>query len=207
MRRCKRWMWAFLLCPLSTAVGSRAATIKDSIARECGVDENQPAQRIFADPEGKNVWRRYKKPEDVPTLESSGHFAQFWATSNGNVFIRMEEPSEDWVTYTDYCFNKIGRLIVLRFEVRTYWGYGFRKSDPIVKGIFRPRTSDYFDTENEAAITRPEQGGGLCRGAQAVHLQPRVSIAIRQADIQMIAVTQQVASKTLHPIWPAIRTY
>jgi hypothetical protein len=157
MRRCKRWMGAFLLCPLSTAVGSRAATIKDSIARECGVDENQPAQRIVADPEGKNVWRRYKKPEDVPTLESSGHFAQIWVTFNGNVFIRMEEPSEDWVTYTDYCFNKIGRLIVLGFEVRTYWGYGFRKSGPIVKGIFRPRTSDYFDTENEAAITRPEQ--------------------------------------------------
>jgi hypothetical protein len=46
---------------------------------------------------------------------------------------------------------------VLGFEVRTYWGYGFRKSDPIVKGIFSPRTSDYFDTENKAAITRPEQ--------------------------------------------------
>jgi hypothetical protein len=52
---------AFLFCLLSTAAGNRAATIKDSIARECGVDEDQPAQRTFADPEGKNAWRAYRK--------------------------------------------------------------------------------------------------------------------------------------------------
>lgn len=157
MRSCKRWMWAFLICLLSTTVGNRAATVKDSIARECGVDTDQPAQRIFADPEGKHAWHEFKRLKDVSEIQSSRHFAQFWTSSSGNVFIQIEEPSEDWFTYTDYCFGKTGRLVALRFEVRTAWGYGFRESGPIVKGIFRPRTSDYFKTDNEAAITRPEQ--------------------------------------------------
>jgi len=70
-------MWAFLICLLSTAVGNRAATVKDSIARECGVDTDQPAQRIVADPEGNHVWREFKRLKDVPEIQSSGHFAQF----------------------------------------------------------------------------------------------------------------------------------
>lgn len=171
MRSCKHWMWAFLFCLFATAVGNCAATIKNSFAGECGVDADQPAQRTFADAEGKNTWREYKTPKDVPQMQSSGYFAQSWTASSGNVFIRMEEPNEDWFTYTDYCFNKIGRLIALRFEVRTAWGWGHRESGPIVKGAFKPRTSDFFNTGNEVTIARPEQAEDF-----VVELKPHIYI-------------------------------
>lgn len=91
MRRCKRWMCAFIFCLLATAVGNRAATIKDSIAPECGVDEDQPAQRTFADPEGKNAWREYRRLKDVPDIQSFGHFAQLWSGTGGKIFARMNQ--------------------------------------------------------------------------------------------------------------------
>lgn len=157
MRTCNRWMSAFLLFLPVTAVGNRAATVQDSIARDCVVDKNQPAQRIFADPEGKNAWREHKRLKDVPEIENSGHFAQLWTGTDGKVFVGMEEPSEDWITYSDYCFSKTGQLVALRFEVRTYWGYGFRESGAVVKGLFRPGKREFFNTDNQARITRPEQ--------------------------------------------------
>jgi hypothetical protein len=161
MRRRKRWIWAFLLCPLSTAVGSRAATIKDSIARECGVDQDQPAQRIFADPEGKNTWREFKKLKDLPEIQTYGRFAQLWTGTDGKVFVQMEEPTEDWFTYTDYCFGKTARLVALRFEVRTAWGWGYRESGPIENGILRPRSSGFFNTGNDEAIAKPENAADV----------------------------------------------
>ncbi|PYU77913.1 MAG: hypothetical protein DMG50_29345 [Acidobacteria bacterium] len=64
---------------------------------------------------------------------------------------------EDFNAYTDYCFGKTGQLLSLRFELRTAWGWGFREEGPIVNGILRPRTSEFFNTKDELAVTKPEQ--------------------------------------------------
>ncbi|MEQ1354606.1 MAG: hypothetical protein ABLT11_11345 [Candidatus Acidiferrum sp.] len=154
-------MLASLACLLFSTVGNCAATIKDSIARECGVDADQPAQRIFADPEGKNAWREFKKLKDVTEIQTYGRFAQLWTASDGKVFVHMEEPSEDWFTYTDYCFGKTGRLVALRFEVRTAWGWDYRESGSVVKGILRPRTSGFFDADREKPIAKPENAADV----------------------------------------------
>ena len=105
----------------------------------------------------KNTWREYRSVKDAPEIQSFGQLAELWAGSEGKTFILLEEPSEDWATYTGYCYNKIGQLIALRFEVRTAWDWGYREDGPIVSGILRPQTATFFDTSNDASIEKPEQ--------------------------------------------------
>ena len=149
-------MWVFVLC-FATAIANSASTVGDSISRECGIDENQPPLRTFANPEGKNTWREYRSVKDAPEIQSFGQLAELWAGSEGKTFILLEEPSEDWATYTGYCYNKIGQLMALRFEVRTAWGWGYREDGPIVTGILSPKTATFFNTSNDASIEKPEQ--------------------------------------------------
>jgi hypothetical protein len=94
----------------------------------------------------KKARRKYK------LLDSS----KVWTGSDGTAFIRMDEPSEDWATYTEYCFNKIGQLIALRFEVRTAWGWGYREDGRISKGILRLRRAEFFNTDSEVSMAKPD---------------------------------------------------
>jgi hypothetical protein len=96
--------------------------------------------------------------KDVPELElNSGQFAQYWKAGDGNAFIRMEEPGEDFNAYTDYCFDKAGHLVYLRFELRTAWGWGFREYGPIANRILTLQKSEFFSTKTEEPIAEPEQ--------------------------------------------------
>jgi hypothetical protein len=57
-----------------------ASTGKNATAQRCGVDQDEPAQRIFADPDGKPGWREFQHLTDVPELELGfGESARLWA--------------------------------------------------------------------------------------------------------------------------------
>ena len=77
------------------------------------------------------------------------------------VLIRMEEPGEDFAAYTDYCFDKDGQLVALKFVLRTAWGWGFREEGPVMKGQLITQTSEFFDTSSEAPVKRPEQADDI----------------------------------------------
>lgn len=122
-----------------------------------GLGENRPAQRTFANPEGKkNAWREYRSENDAPEIQTFGQFAQAWTGPDGSALIRMHEFSEDWATYTEYCFSKIDQLIALRFEVRTAWGWGYREAGRISKGILRPRRAEFFNPHSNVSLAKPE---------------------------------------------------
>jgi len=149
---------ASALCLFAVTISTSAGTGKSPTAQRCGVDQDRPAQRIFADPDGKLGWREYPTVKDVPELELGyGRFARLWAGRDGNVLVRMEEPGEDFAAYTDYCFDKTGRLIQLRFELRTSWGWGYREEGQIAKGVLAPQTSGFFGTKTDQPIAKPEQ--------------------------------------------------
>jgi hypothetical protein len=136
--------------------------VKSQPAKQCEVEEDRPAQRIFADSDGKNGWSEYGSVKDVPELQLGfGQLARLWAGPDGRALIRLEEPGEDFNAYTDYCFSKTGHLLSLRFELRTAWGWGFWEEGSIVNGTLRSRTSEFFNTKDELPVTRPDQADNV----------------------------------------------
>ena len=171
--RCFHCVSVFCLAALAlnaTAVAGQTAT-----ARQCGVDQRQQPRQFFADPDGKNSWREYQSVDVMPQLNNDGGtLAILWGGRNGDVLIRTEEPGEDFVIYTDYCFDSNERLIQLRFELRTAWGWGYRKEGPVLHGTLAPKISEFFDTITEMPIAKPEQAADIPQALKP-KLYPRKS--------------------------------
>jgi hypothetical protein len=162
MRAMNCGLLASVLCLLAVTTTTAASTGKNATAQRCGVDQDEPAQRIFADPDGKHGWREFQQITDVPELELGfGESARLWAGGDGNLLIRAEEPGEDFAAYTDYCFNKAGQLVQIRFELRTAWGWGYRQEGPIAKGSIVAQTSEFFSTKTGESITKPDQAADV----------------------------------------------
>jgi hypothetical protein len=154
-----RCVFVLISCigPLTGASAAQSPT-----AQRCGADQRQPAQRIFANPDGKLGWREYRSVKDVPELENNaGEFALLWTGHNGSILISMQEPGEDFTAYTNYCFDSTGQLVQLRFQLRTACGWGYREEGSIRKGLLLAKTSEFFDTKGDAHITRPEQAANI----------------------------------------------
>jgi hypothetical protein len=170
LREIKSVRLASILCLIVGAVVSDPSAAQSVTAKKCGVDQKQPAQRIFADPDGKHGWREYRTVEEVPELElNAGDFAKVWSGRDGSVLISTEEPGEDFYVYTDYCFDPQGQLVQARYELRTAWGWGYREEGPMSKGLLAARTTEFFDTKTNARIPRPEEAANIPDA-----LQPRL---------------------------------
>ena len=159
---------------MTAASSSRAAVSVAALA--CGVDDTRQPQRTFADPDGKLDWKEYLSVERVPTLtnDTGARYAVYWTASDGKVLVMLEESGQDFEYYTHYCFGKTGELLSLRFELRTAWGWGFRREGPMVNGIWKPTNSGYIDTDGDKPIPR------LSKRFQATHLQASSRSAIRK---------------------------
>ena len=145
----------FLLA--SAAVSSAAATVTTQTARDCGVEEEQPPVKSFANFNGEDGWREYKSAKDIPTLElGTGAAAFYWAGRDGRFLVTLQEPAEDFGAYTHFCFDRSGRLTAMHFELRTAWGWGFREEGLIKQGKLVVKTSEYFETKNDQPIKRPD---------------------------------------------------
>jgi hypothetical protein len=142
---------ALLCCGLAAC----AATTQT--ARRCGAKPDQPAHRLFADPDGMNHWREYKKLSAVPQGNPDGSaLARVWAGNDGQDYVLVQWGNQDWAWSTEYCFDKSGQLTQLRHELRTAWGWGRRQEGPFANSRFVPETSEFFSTESEQPIRRPE---------------------------------------------------
>jgi len=137
--------------------GSTARALNVRTAEQCGVDLNQPAQKIFANRDGKSGWHEYRTVKDMPEIANGyGSTAFYWPGSNGQFLIQLEEPGEDFNGYTHYCFDRLGKLRGLGYELRTAWGWGFREEGTIEGGVLRPSSTEFFDTKTDEKIRRPE---------------------------------------------------
>jgi hypothetical protein len=147
-----------LACLLYAGLGSPlGATTGTKIAERCGANREQPPIRSFAAPEGK-LWREYKNVKAIPELDlNAGAAAFLWKGTTGNVLVNLQEPGEDWRAYTDYCFGAAGDLLFLRYELRTAWGWGYRQEGSFAGGKLSVESSEFFDTQTERAIKKPEQ--------------------------------------------------
>jgi hypothetical protein len=131
-------------------------------AQKCGAKPEESAQRVFADPDGLNHWREYKGLKAVPEGNPDGAvFARIWAGSNGQDYVLVQWRNQDWTWSAEYCFDGSGRLTQLRYELRTAWGWGRREEGPFANRKFAPETSEFFDTESERPIKRPEMAADV----------------------------------------------
>ena len=161
MRKSKWGRLASAVCLIVVGFGNRATASQSQTAKRCGTEQGRPAQRVFSNVEGTG-WREYRSVDNVPEAAlGGGEYAFLWVGRDRNVLIRVEEPTEDFAAYTDYCFDPTGQLIHLKFELRTAWGWGFRKEGPILKGSLRARTREFFDTNTEESISRPKQAADI----------------------------------------------
>jgi hypothetical protein len=171
----KYGLCVLVLCLSAQATNGSARVVKSATAVRCGIDPEQSAARIFANPDGKHGWREYRNVKDVPELELGiGQFARLWTEPHGMTLIRLEEPGEDFATYTDYCFDKDGQLIALKFALRTAWGWGYWEEGSVTNGQLTPQMQEFFDTTNEAPVKRPEQADDI-PDALKPHLYARKS--------------------------------
>ena len=162
MRTSRFSICSLVLCFAVMALSMSLPAGQSATALQCGVDQTRKAQRLFADPNGKNEWKEYRNIDAIPELSNDGGIlARLWSGSNGDVLLRAEEPGEDFASYTDYCFDAKGQLIQLRFELRTAWGWGYKKEGPVLRGIVTSRISEFFDTTTDKRVTRPEQAADI----------------------------------------------
>jgi hypothetical protein len=171
-----------VVCLLLISTSSFVSSHRTQTALRCGVYQDQPPQRTFADPGGKRDWREYPGLKDIPELELGfGESARLWVGLNGNLLIATEEPGEDFTTYTDYCFNNAGKLVQLRFELRTAWGWGYRREGPIIGNALVHPTSDFFSTTTGMRITKPQQADDI-----ADALIPRLYLLKNQLPFSLL---------------------
>jgi hypothetical protein len=141
----------FLSCDSSVcAAGTQTA-------QRCGADQQKSPSRLFADSAGKG-WKEYENIKKVPELQlNRGAAAMLWPGAGGNTLVALEEPGEDFTAYTDYCFDKFGHLIQLRYELRTAWGWGYREEGAFTNRKLKLEISQFFSTVTELPIDKPEQ--------------------------------------------------
>src|SRR5271157_6061739 len=66
-------------------------------AQRCGAKPDQPARRLFADPDGLNHWREYKELAAVPGGDPDGSgFARIWAGNDGQDYVLVQWGNQDW---------------------------------------------------------------------------------------------------------------
>ncbi|SRR5579871_538672 len=158
----RRFRNSLLLAVAALLSGSAANALNVRTAEQCGVDLKQPAQKIFANPNGKKVWKEYKTVKDIPEISNGyGSTAFYWSGSDGQFLIQVEEPGEDFNGYTDYCFNRLGNLTGLRYELRTAWGWGFREEGTIEHGSLQPSSTNFFDTKTDKKVPRPDMADDI----------------------------------------------
>jgi hypothetical protein len=95
-----RCAFVLILCigPLTGALAAQSPT-----AQKCGIDQRQPAQRIFANPDGKHGWREYLSVKNVPELENNaGVFALMWTRHTSAASCSGEKAGSDRISFAVY---------------------------------------------------------------------------------------------------------
>ena len=158
-----------LACLLSFMLCRRLPAKLTETAQRCGAHQNQPPARVYADSDGRG-WREYQDVKSVPELELHvGSAVQVWSGANGSLLVHLQGPGDDFAAYTDYCFDKAGVLVQLRYELRTAWGWGYREEGPFANGKRKAERSEFFATDTEQAIKKPDQADDVSDA-----LKPRI---------------------------------
>jgi hypothetical protein len=139
-----------------------ATSYVSATAKQCGVYPDKPAEFAFAKVNEKHSWREYRSIENVPVLDLDGGIsAELWDGPSGSFIVRIVEPGEDFWTYTEYCFNKSGKLDYLGFELRTAWNWAFQLDGSVENGALHNNFEGFFSTRTKKPVRRPESANDV----------------------------------------------
>jgi hypothetical protein len=130
-----------------------------AVAVKCDPARDHGPERIFANA-GLKSWQEYATVEAVPPLSRDNHEQMFVVSlnSSGLKHVYLVEYNEDASISHTYCYDKVGMLRTLSYEIRTDWGWGYSEERVLdsTGGILR-RNKRFFDTESNETIARPRQ--------------------------------------------------
>ena len=151
-----RHILALVACVL---FGLNARASGHQISRWCGANDKGPATRTFAAIDERAIWREYPDVRSIPEMQTDvgSSYAEIWLGRDENVLVWLVDPEQDFWMYTAYCFDRAGSLIYVGYELRTAWGWGFREEGPFTKRHLNPVRPEFFSTETERPIPKPEQ--------------------------------------------------
>jgi hypothetical protein len=130
-----------------------------SLAVQCAPDLDKSRERFFANP-GAKRWKEYTSAKQIPPLSGSNgeEMIVVKTSSAGLHYVHTESHGEDSAHYQQSCYDQVGTLRSMHYEMRTAWGWGYdeiRRFDD--SGKLTQRSSYFFDTSNNERVNRPAQ--------------------------------------------------
>jgi len=148
--------------------------------------------RTFAKISNQSDWQEYQSLDAVPELSSaSGMSAQFLRPRHGTQSVSLVEPGQDFEIETKYCFDEVGELESLSFEIRTALGWGHRVEGTVTGGVFNQSSSEFFRLQDGKTISQPDWVGGVPRA-----LEPQLYSSVSKLPFAGLLETSMASNRS-----------
>jgi hypothetical protein len=180
---------AFVVCLVTIGFSAMAFA-----APACSLKVSMPAgARTFARVNNQSDWQEYPSLDAVPELSiASGMSAQFWRPRHGTQMVTVEEPRQDFEIETKYCFDEVGELETVSFEIRTALGWGHRVEGTVKGGVFKERSSEFFRLKDGKTIPQPDWVSEVPQG-----LEPKLFTSVSKLPFAGLLETTEASNRKL----------
>ena len=163
-------------------------------APACSLKVRMPAgARTFAKISNRSNWQEYQSLDAVPELSlASGMSAQFWRPRHGTQSVTLVEPGQDFEIETKYCFDEVGELESVSFEIRTALGWGHRVEGTVRGGAFNEISSEFFRLKDGKTTPQPDFVGGIPQA-----LEPKLYSSVGKLPFAGLLETSVASNRRL----------
>jgi hypothetical protein len=163
-------------------------------APACSLKVRMPAgARTFAKISNQSNWQEYQSLDAVPELSlASGMSAQFWRPRHGTQSATLVEPGQDFEIETKYCFDEVGELESVSFEIRTALGWGHRVEGTVRGGVFNESSSEFFRLKDGKTTPQPDFVGGIPQA-----LEPKLYSSVGKLPFAGLLETSVASNRKL----------
>jgi hypothetical protein len=170
-------------------IGSSSAALA---APACSLKVRMPAgARTFAKVSNQSDWQEYQNLDAVPDLSFAGGMsAQLWRPTHGMQSVTLVEPGQDFEIETKYCFDEVGELESVSFEIRTALGWGHRVNGTVTGGVFNQSSSKFFRLKDGKTTPQPDWVGGVPQA-----LEPRLYSSVSKLPFAGLLETTEASNR------------
>jgi hypothetical protein len=180
---------ALILCLVTIGFSASAFA-----APACSLKVRMPAgTRTFAKINNQSDWQEYQSLDAVPELSfASGMSAQVWRPRHGTQSVTLTEPGQDFEIETRYCFDEVGELESVSFEIRTALGWGHRVEGTVRGGLFNQSSSEFFRLKDGKTTPQPNFVAGVPQA-----LEPKLYSSVSKLPFAGLLETSVASNRRL----------